>query len=238
MDKRHSNSTSPRRASNDESAHRDRWLISYADLMILLFALFVVLYASADRERAHVIAQAMAVELGDAPAVEKARGNGVLPGANNLPDDARSFIETRQRIETSVRENEVLAKRVRVRDTQDGFAISLAEAGFFAIGEADIKSDAAPLIDNLATALGNSNVRVRVEGHTDATPINTARFSSNWQLSAARASDVLEQLAKRTIKSSRLSLAGFGDERPVAPNDSEGNRALNRRVDLVVVRPS
>ena len=214
--------------------HHERWLVSYADLLTLLFALFVILYAAADHDRARAIAQAVATELGDttrsAPAVPGG-GRGVLPGTDRL-------VSARQALDRAFASNEALRSRAHIRTTERGIVVSLAEAGFFAPGEAVLREDAVALVDSLADALQGSDAPLRVEGHTDSLPISNARYPSNWELSAGRASAVLARFAARGIPSSRLSVAGYAGERPIADNATAEGRALNRRVDLVILRSS
>lgn len=218
-------------AHEEGSATRDRWLLSYADLVTLLFALFVVLYAASNQDRARAVASAIASQLGDTPTVSKTtdNGKGILPGADSL--------ETAQtRVEHALANNQALGARARVTKTERGVVVSLAEAGFFPAGDATIRDDAMSLVDSLADSLKDSNLPLRVEGHTDTTPISTARFPSNWELSAARSSAVLALLVKRGLSPARLSVAGYAGERPVADNSTPEGRALNRRVDLVILR--
>jgi chemotaxis protein MotB len=216
-------------ASAEPVESRDRWLISYADLVTLLLALFIVLFASADRQRATNIASAMAVQFHENGATVWPGGAGVLPASNSLA-------AARAAIARAFAANEELRHRATVKVTERGLVISLTEAGFFAPAEADIRPDALPLLDTLAEALRESDSPVRVEGHTDSLPIATARYPSNWELSAARATTVLTRLVARNIPTTRLSVAGYADARPVADNSTYEGRALNRRVDLVVLR--
>lgn len=220
-----------RRSSHEAGEGRDRWLISYADLVTLLFALFVVLFAAADHERARLIANSIAAQIGDAetaaPAVQN-KGDSVLPGTDSLIDEQAA-------INRAFTNNQLLGSRARVSRNERGIVVSLAEAGFFAPGDAGLRDDASALVDDLADALAQTDAPLRIEGHTDSQPINNPRFHSNWELSTARASYVLERLTARGIPSSRLSVAGYADERPVADNSTPEGRALNRRVDLVIL---
>jgi chemotaxis protein MotB len=223
--------TAARRSSTEaggEGSLRDRWLVSYADLVTLLFALFVVLYAAADHDRARAIADVMAEQTSKAA---MPGGRGVLPGGVGV-------MAARAAVERALASNKTLSARVRVAGVPGGFVVSLAEAGFFAPGDATVREDAGALLDTLADTLrapSHRSARLRVEGHTDSTPIATARYPSNWELSSARAAAVLSHLTSRGIPSSRLSLAGYAGERPVADNSTNEGRALNRRVDLVVL---
>lgn len=215
------------------NVHRDRWLISYADLMTLLFSLFVLLYAAADHERARAVAEVLTAQISGKQTATgtKPGGTGVLPGSN-------SIVEARAAIERALLNNELLRDRARVKTTERGFVISLAEAGFFAPGEAVVREDAHALIDTLAATLSGTQTLIRVEGHTDSVPIATARYPSNWELSSARASAVLAQLTQHGIAPARLSVAGYASEQPIADNGTPEGRALNRRVDLVILQTS
>jgi chemotaxis protein MotB len=207
---------------------RDRWLISYADLMTLLLALFIVLYAAADHKRASKIASAIADEFGKSGSGPATGGKGVLPGTDSL-------MPSKAGIEKAFLMNQKLKDRARVTDNERGLVVSLTEAGFFPPADASIRPDALPLLDDIADALRQSDAQVRVEGHTDSLRISTSRFPSNWELSAARAASVVAYLSQHGVASSRLSVAGFADERPVADNSTPEGRAQNRRVDIVVM---
>jgi chemotaxis protein MotB len=201
----------------------DRWLLSYADLITLLLALFVVLYAAANQPKArNMIAQALN---GGKPPLSN--GNGILPGGNTV-------IPEQTLVESVLAKNSKFSAGVKIKPTTNGFIISLSEAGFFASGEAEISAEASNLIDSLAVPLKDSKTLIRVEGHTDSTPISTARFPSNWELSTARAAAVLTRLLSQNIRPARLSAAGYGSEQPIADNSTPEGRAQNRRVDIVV----
>jgi chemotaxis protein MotB len=119
---------------------------------------------------------------------------------------------------------------------RDGLVISLSEAGFFASGSATPKAEALPTLRQIATSLGKAPYDVRIEGHTDNVPIHDTEFDSNWELSTARATRIARLfLELDAIPPERLSAAGYGEFHPVASNDTAEGRALNRRVDLVVI---
>jgi chemotaxis protein MotB len=233
MNARKTQRSSRRRAEQQESsASHDRWLISYADLMTLLLALFIVLYAASDHQRATKIATAMAAQFND-------RKAATVPSATiGIQPASEPLVVARTALDKAFAANRTLRDRARINMTERGLIVSLTEAGFFAPADATVRGDALPLIDALSDALRQSNVPLRVEGHTDSLPISTARYPSNWELSAARASVVLARLVDRGIPPSRLSVAGFAGERPVADNSTPEGRALNRRVDLVILKPS
>lgn len=195
---------------------RDRWMISYADLVTLLLALFIVMYAASDRERAKIIA--------DSFSSRATGGNGVLPGGETVKDQVK------------ILDNPILNEKTKIKQTERGLIVSLAEAGFFAPGDAAISSEAETIITALADSVKNDSMPVRVEGHTDSTPISNAKFSSNWELSTARAASVLQKLVEKGIAPERLSAAGYGGFQPVADNATPEGRAQNRRVDVVILK--
>jgi chemotaxis protein MotB len=197
--------------------------------MTLLLAMFIILYAAADHERATKIASALAAQFSEGGAVSAPAGTGVLPAADSL-------LAARAAIDRVFANNSNLRNRARVKVTERGVVVSLTEAGFFAPADASIREDALPLLDALAVALQESSSQLRVEGHTDSSPISTARYPSNWELSAARGATVLSHLVEVGVPASRMSVAGFAGERPVGDNNTTEGRALNRRVDLVVLR--
>ncbi|MCY7346006.1 MAG: OmpA family protein [Pyrinomonadaceae bacterium] len=204
-----------------ESGHTDRWMISYADLMTLLLALFIVMYAASDHERARKIAAAFGGE--------NTAGSGILPGSEAFKTDDRDAFARK------LTENPVLMQKTKMRQTERGLIISLSEAGFFAAGEASVNADAESAISALAESLKETALPVRVEGHTDSTPISNSRYPSNWELSTARAASVLVRLAESGIAPERLSAAGYGGFQPVVDNATAANRAQNRRVDVVLL---
>ncbi|MFM9904735.1 MAG: flagellar motor protein MotB [Pyrinomonadaceae bacterium] len=201
-----------------DNRNRDRWLISYADLLTLLLALFIVMYAASDKDRARQIAEGFST----------VGGNGVLPGNDSEKTE-------RAKLEQKLMNDPILMQKTKIRQSKVGLVVSLSEAGFFAPGEAVINSDAEAVINTLAESLRITNAQIRIEGHTDSTPISNARYPSNWELSTARASSVLVRLTERGIEPARLSAAGYGGFQPVADNYTPEGRAQNRRVDLVIL---
>jgi chemotaxis protein MotB len=206
-----------------EDRHRDRWLLSYADLVTLLLALFIVLYAASDKERARAIAATFSTQ----NAGGQTGGSGILPGNREPGKD--------EQIEKDLRANDAVAQHANIQQTSRGLIVSISEAGFFQAGDATVGADANNVIKELAETLKENGMPVRVEGHTDSTPISNPRFSSNWELSTARAANVLQKLVEYGFPPERLSAAGYGGFQPVADNTTPEGRAQNRRVDIVIL---
>jgi chemotaxis protein MotB len=216
-------------------ASGDRWLFGYADIVTLLLAVFASLYAtgqvsSAEPPPAPVIATPVAapvapLEVPTPPpaAVESAD----VPAA--APALALAFAD--------VVGDAVSLPGVEMTTSTRGLVISLPEAGSFPAGRADLSIAVMTVMAELAARLHDLPNLVRVEGHTDDVPIATTQFASNWDLSTARATRVVEFLIEEGIDPGRLAAAGYAEYRPRRPNDSPGSRARNRRVDIVVLDP-
>lgn len=206
--------------SQSEGESRDRWLISYADLVTLLLALFIVMYGASDRQRAKLIAESFNGK--------SSTGDGIL-----MANDGKR--EEKSSSEIKVLENSVLLQKTKMKQTERGLVVSLSEAGFFAAGDATVSPDAKNVIKTLAESIQNSSIPIRVEGHTDSTPISNARYNSNWELSTSRAANVLQELVDNGISPERLSASGYGGFQPIADNSTPEGRAQNRRVDIVIL---
>ncbi|HEY4358405.1 MAG TPA: OmpA family protein [Acidobacteriaceae bacterium] len=235
-----------RRPQPEESVHHERWLVSYADFMTLMFALFVVLFASAYKDKHALDKVSSAVRNGfqdlqafspindphspTAPSSQAATPHRTSAGVD--VDDLQQKLH-------SALGKEIEHKEVVLHMTQEGFVISLHELGFFDSGEAQLLPGAADKIKRLASVLMGYGLEMRVEGHSDNVPIHNQQFNSNWDLSTARASAVAMMLLKdQGFDPSRLSIAGYGEYHPTASNDTPEGRRANRRVDIVILSAS
>jgi chemotaxis protein MotB len=243
-----------RRRRNDDPENHERWLVSYADFITLLFAFFVVMFAStqADKSKAQAVSESVreALEHGQLSAafstvLGRGKHENSRPETNpdrvehseNLPpkpppaDLAKSLDKLQQALV-----NELLAGQVQLRLEGRGLVISLREAGFFASGDDTVAPAGIPVLQKIVSEIAPTSNQLRVEGYTDSVPIHTARFPSNWELSTARAIAMLEILQQRfQISPTRLAAVGYAENAPVDSNDTEEGRAHNRRVELVVM---
>ncbi len=220
-----------KRSRSQALVSQDRWLVSYADFITLLFALFVVLFASVRNSPEAFGKFAGAVEAGFKG------GKPPLPeaGAEQVPapDATAGALENELR---TVLADPMAKHEVSLQQTPDGLVLSFREAGFFNSGEANILPGRAALILQAGDVLKRHGAVLRVEGHSDDQPIHTAVFASNWELSAARAMTVLLLLVNDAqYDPTHLSMAGYGPYRPIADNGTTEGRQHNRRVNLVVV---
>ena len=260
------------RALGDRPVSHDRWLVSYADFITLLFAFFTTLYAisNVDLQKMNRLVSALQVAFdtkGIQGAVSKsglsetpihsmkssALATGVnqpsvpsgaedlrkLP-ANVLAELGRGYLEAtlsevRSRLTNSLA-TPIQQGRVTLEIDRRGLVVSIRETGTFKTGSADVSETMRGLIGEVGSALHGIPNFVRVEGHTDDVPIHTQRFASNWELSTARATAVVAFLIQEFgLPPTRLSAAGYGEFHPQVRNDSEANRARNRRVDIVIL---
>ncbi|MGA2671851.1 MAG: flagellar motor protein MotB [Terracidiphilus sp.] len=242
-----------RRIRSKGAVHVDRWMVSYADFMTLMFALFVVLFASAYHDKQAIERVSHAVkngfqEMGAFSEISSASsgrsGAGTAPslaanGAANAapaPADAGIDIAELHRKLNKALGKEIERQEVDMRMTPEGFVISLHELGFFDSGQARLLPGAADKIKRIADVLIQYGLDMRVEGHSDNVPIHNAMFNSNWDLSAARAMEVAKMLLTEPgFDPKRLSIAGYAEYHPSASNDTPEGRRANRRVDIVVV---
>jgi chemotaxis protein MotB len=244
------------RKKHPEHVNHERWLVSYADFITLLFAFFVVLFAASqsDKSKQAKLSEAMQsafTPLGTFDAHSKtppltdinaAAITNSTPAALSPPIPSTST-ETLEQTEARLRK--LIAQQVAaggippggiaMRITPDGLVISLHEAGFFPSGSAEVRPASIPMISILANTLPAGPLRV--EGHTDNVPIHTAQFASNWELSTARSTAIARLLLERgPINPANLSAAGYAEFHPVAGNDTEDGRTQNRRVDIILLR--
>jgi chemotaxis protein MotB len=248
-----------RRRLQPEQENHDRWLVSYADFITLMFAFFVVMFASSQADKTKVkqvsAAVARALESGSPSRAVAEMLAGEPAPKNKAPSvDMKNLSKLEVRtppaqISTAGAEllpsldylntqlkREIDSGKMRVSLEGRGLVISLQQATFFPSGEDAIDPATYPSLEKVATAIGKLPNPVRLEGHTDAIPIHTARFRSNWELSAARSIAALELLnARFSVPRERMAIAGYAETIPLASNESDEGRARNRRVDIVIL---
>ncbi len=190
----------------------NRWVVSYADLVTMLLALFMVLFAisqNISKHQAKIISE-----------------NAIIEQVEQLE-------------ELKVLFNEIIAKNENIKYLQDGrgLVLRLNNSILFDAGSADIKKDAIVTIDEIIDTIAKIDNNIIVEGHTDSTPIKNNKFPSNWELSTARATNIIAYMIKtKKIEPKRLSAVGYGEYMPVADNTSNEGRLLNRRVDIIILK--
>jgi chemotaxis protein MotB len=240
------------RKSKQAPENHERWLVSYADFVTLLFAFFVVMFATSrvDHKRMQQISEFYGAYL--AKDAEMAQQLLNKMDEENLRKQAEANPPAARRVLTMAELEPIKAQveqrlaplieadKIALSLTPRGLVISLRESGFFAPGQASFLPGTADLLAEVGAVIAElPNQPVRMEGHTDNTPIRTARFPSNWELSTARAIAVLDLLVDRfDIDARRVSVAGYGERRPIADNSTAAGRSKNRRVDIAILSQS
>ncbi len=245
-------------------------LVSYADFITLLFAFFVVLYASSqvDKRRVGRLAMAIQVAFQELGVFDTSNTHIPLSDTEAIPFSKVQAVENVERSSELSRIVEpmkgilsptaspaplkdiqaelekALAPEIKrhvvdVRSKKEGLVVSLREMGFYDSGSAAMRPSSLQAIDRLAGVVGARAENLRIEGHTDNVPIHNSHFASNWELSTARATELVRLFIVRYhMDPDRLSAAGFAEYHPVDVNDSSEGRARNRRVDIVILNPA
>jgi chemotaxis protein MotB len=203
-------------------ANRDRWLLSYADFVTLLFAVFVMMYAmEKTRDRQQTIS-----------VVPRAVITAPTPQIPPTPPKPRTLLNDLQTNLSDERRTGFLTVSTGSR----GVVIELNDQTLFRPGEATVQPSVEATFDRIGRLLSGYPNHILLEGHTDSVPIHNDHFRSNWELSTARSMAVMELLERHSsIPASRFSIGGSADNAPVSTDSTEAGRALNRRVDIVVL---
>jgi chemotaxis protein MotB len=196
--------------------------------------------AQVDKKKASRVATAIQTAFQQLGAYPGAGGNGppiaIPPEPVPIPAVASSGLESLRKELGEALAPEILRDEVGVREVRDGLVISLREGGFFDSGVAGVKASSQAALSRMASVLAESNHNLRIESHTDNVRIHNAHFNSNWELSTARSTEMVRLLIeKHGFAPQRLSASGYGEFHPIASNDTPAGRALNRRVDVVVL---
>lgn len=243
---------SRRRPQEEEHENHERWLVSYADFITLLFAFFVVMYAisSVNEGKYRVLSDALVSAFRDVPGDTA----GAVVTINQQPQvisaaiakprlgliTERERAQKRERVSAIARQiKQALAAlvkegQVRVTDGAFGLTVDINASLLFASGDARLDATAIRALEAVAKILASSDFPIVVEGHTDNTPIYTAQFPSNWELSGMRASSVVRVFVENGVAPGRLTATGYADQRPVADNATPDGRQRNRRVAIAI----
>ncbi len=256
-----------RRKRRVSHANHERWLVSYADFITLLFAFFVVLYASSQVDKRKVGRLALAIQVAfqemgvfqtsstqvpidfadpmpftKVQAIGNVERSGSLAriashpsGSLNGGGENGDLADLQSELESTLAA-EIKRAEIAMRREPDGLVLSLREVGFYESGASQMKSSSQQIFDRIAALLLKRDCRLRIEGHTDNSPIHNAQFSSNWELSSARATEIVRLLIVRDgYPPDHLSAAGYAEYHPIASNANAVGRGTNRRVDIVIL---
>lgn len=242
-----------RRKKRIEHDNHDRWLISYADFITLLFAFFVVMYSisSVNEGKYKVFSDSLNIAFTNQP---KHASLGVVPNQQEqllkalvdrrtarLGEQQRKIQERMKNIADGLSRTMsplIEQNQVHIEQARRGVVIDISAGFLFRTGDAVLQAGAQDVLRQVIVVLGKEDLPIEVEGHTDDIPIKTAQFPSNWELSSARASSVVRMMVENGVPPERLAAVGLASNQPVASNDSPENRARNRRVTITILSPN
>lgn len=245
-----------RKRREEEHENHERWLVSYADFITLLFAFFVVMYAisSVNEGKYKVLSDSLVNAFKNTTGVSGGQPMAIMQGAPILPPkpitrpqrqpDAVQGADIRGEQRERMRDvaGDILQAlqplvaqgKVRVLETSRGFTIEINDSILFALGQASLQPESVYALTAVAEVLADSDYPITIEGHTDNVPIATLQFPSNWELSAMRATTVLRLFNQAGVGAERLTAIGYGETRPVETNTTAEGRARNRRVSILI----
>lgn len=208
----------------------NRWMVSYADFVTLLFVLFLVLYAKMPRQIATILPATQTILQ---PIIPGIRAPAHKPAvAQKAAPDKRNALQ--QDLSASLF-NLIEAGDISLITRQEGVLLEIKDTTLFASGTAQPAEQAAGIISKISTVLEKDDNLVVVEGHTDNVPIQNAQYPSNWELSSARAASVVRALQERGISPYRLTASGLAETKPRSTNETAQGRSENRRVSLLIL---
>ena len=229
------------RANNDEGASSGGWEIIYSGFAMILLCFFIMLSSFSSIEATKVLkfvksfVNAVSILPGGTKIDD---GSIIVPSSADIVDRDSQLAAIYEKLKT-LAEHRSLENKVTVSFSPKGLVMRLSDQVLFDVGVADISPEALPLLEKVGAIIAGSFYEVRVEGHTDDVPINTARYPSNWELSTARAVTVLRYFVETYgISTKRLAAEGFAEYHPMVPNDSIEHRAKNRRVEIIFLKPT
>lgn len=240
-----------RRSRPEETENHERWMVSYADFITLLFAFFVVMYAvsSVNEGKYRVLSTALVNAFQSSSGKSGGTVALITPGALPVqtkanPDPEQPTVQEKQ-IKRERMKNvakDILAAlaplvrqgKVKLLETSRGVTIEINDSVLFSPGQARLEPASMSAMQAVAQVLADTDFPITIEGHTDNIPINTPAFPSNWELSAVRATTVLRLFNENGVSAERLTAIGYGDTRPVETNLSSEGRAINRRVSILI----
>lgn len=222
-----------RRKKKGEDINTNGWMDTYADTITLLLTFFILLYSISvvDSQKLNKLAEAMKKSL---------QGSTKITEIGNIEDlkvgEGKSDYENLAEKLNTVIEQNALTDVVKIREEERGVVLQLDETILFDSGEAVLKDYSRNILNTITTVIKNIDNDVLIEGNTDNVPINNEYFKSNWELSTARAVSIVRYFVEnKEINPTRFSVKGYAEYKPLVENNTEENRSINRRVDILIV---
>ncbi|AQR97902.1 flagellar motor protein MotB [Clostridium saccharoperbutylacetonicum] len=225
----------------------EAWLLPYSDMLTLLLALFIVMFAmgKTDSAKLKAMSKSFNIIFAGGQGVMQSDGNSMIPMENTSEGSGKSDAEVEQDKMTEIKKmieqeigKEGYADKIKVELNGDGLDITIQDVVLFNSGQADVHQNVAPLMSKISSMLHGLDNQIKVVGHTDNVPISNSRYRSNWELSAERAVNVRELMVSGSygLNPQKVSIQAWADLKPKAANDTEDGRAQNRRVEILVAR--
>ena len=211
---------SMRRRDEEEPENLDRWLISYADFITLMFTFFAALYALSSVDKAKM-----------------EQFSGSLNQTFKVIEKPIPLIDNQKTMLTEdIKKATGDLQGITVKNEPRGVVVTFSDSVLFASGSAELKPEIYAVLEKLSKLLSNVPGRIAIEGHTDNVPISSSRYSSNWELSTGRAASILHFFIEKGIDPAKYSVAGYAEFRPLESNATEEGRQKNRRVEIVITK--
>lgn len=223
-----------RKKKKEDDIKTDGWMDTFADTMTLLLTFFILLYSisAVDSEKLKQLSEALQYSLTGESSIEEVQSI----------DDLKVELEKGTKYEdlaaklNKIIEQNSLTDEIKIREEDRGIVLELDESILFDSGKADIKPSSIPILDTISKIINETDNEIVAEGNTDDVPVKNAEFDSNWELSTKRALSIVKYLIEnKNINPNRISIKGYGEFNPIAPNDTQENKSKNRRVDILVV---
>ena len=228
-----------RKNGADEHENLERWLLTYADLITLLLAFFIMMYTFSKQDAQkynEVTAHLKSIFSGGSGIAKKGNLEGKLPVDLQMQAGSNAMIEERIKQEfREIADENGLKNNITVFTDARGVVVRIMDKAFYDEGKADLKQGAKNALNKIIPIMKGIKNHIRIEGHTDNTPISKGEFKSNWELSVRRATEVVRYIVEKgPIAPDRVSATGYAEYRPIVSNDTAENKALNRRVEIII----
>lgn len=228
-----------RRRTDEKPEGLDRWLLTYADMITLLMAFFIMVYSMSVLNTSKFREAAISIRSGFGGSDSAESASTITFKPSRVGEETAGVAWKTLKPVVDFIDSNSHGRDVTIGEDERGIVITMSsDALLFDPGSAQIKSKAQPFLDKIAQMLKSTKNEVRVEGHTCDLPPRSTLYGSNWELSTARATGILRYLVEtHALPDSRFSAAGYASMRPVAGKNPAANRAKNRRVEIIIVRP-
>lgn len=232
-----------KKRTEEEHENLERWLITYADLITLLLAFFIMMYTFSKQDTQkyqELTGHLKAIFTGHSGITGK--GNGTSQTLADIQShlDMIQNGDVKRQLEDEIKgmmNNKAMQKNISVLSDERGIVIRILDKAFFDEGRADLKERARKALGRIMPVMRKVDNHIRIEGHTDDVPIKTSEFKSNWELSVRRATEVVRYFVeKHDFPPQRISAVGYAEYRPIVANDTPDNRAMNRRIEIILMK--